>query len=116
MPEASDDGIDGVPVLRSQVSEVGLDGCCICGLPRTSEDEPCLRMGLGALFFYDAAFQTGGPREEMGGFWSLQWHDRKGPPKLVTLAEDVVGGQMEYFFCSPSCLRVFFGRILDRLE
>ena len=59
----------------------------------------------------------------MDGFLNLVWHDGhtdgdRPPFASVTIpvAEDVKGGQGEFYFCSTRCLRRFFKALVDELD
>lgn len=78
----------------------------------------------GGAMFMDSKRVNGGLHERMDGFVNLTWHGAHGPGvgdyrnifASVDVARDCHGGQLEIYFCSTACLRLFFNSWVGALE
>jgi hypothetical protein len=94
--------------------------CPVCGRKRVFEPHPFATLAFGALL---NTRHGAGLDERMDGFLNLVWHDGHSEvdhPRFacvtVPVADDVKGGQGEFYFCSTPCLRRFFNGLVDELD
>lgn len=105
--------------------------CLVCGA-RVGEIEGYLQLTVGAMFHHKGRhYGAAGPSDKMDAVFSVMSH---GPHPVqgktddgrlvigmdnevanVEIIEAVRGGQADIFFCSKSCLLVFFSAIVDQL-
>jgi hypothetical protein len=96
--------------------------CPSCGRKRVFEPHSFAVFSFGALL--KASKTSAGPDRGLAGFCGLTWHGAHDGglgqdadiSVHVPLAEEVVNGQGEFYFCSPACLRRFMNRSVDELE
>jgi len=96
--------------------------CPICRRKRVFEPHSFAVLAAGALLRTSRIDASTDDR--MIGFLDLAWHGAhnggRGADKdmyvHVPVANDVVGGQFELYFCSPQCLRAFMNSLVDELE
>ena len=105
------------PVLRGK--KVYLPHTPVCSACRRRPVEPhaFAAFAFGALI-READDTAWGLDERLQGFCWLHWHGAReaGDSAHLRLADEVVGGQGEFYFCSTSCLRRFLNGSVDALE
>lgn len=70
----------------------------------------------GALLMSDRMRKTGSPDASLDGFLMLLSHDDKNSAyTTVTIADEKVGGQFEFYFCDKSCLIEWFKEKVNNL-
>jgi len=68
--------------------------------------------------------KTGASSDMLDGYLSLGWHGAHDGGEgrnreiytIVALAKEVRGGAVDFYFCSPRCLRRFLNQCVDDLE
>ncbi len=94
----------------------GTNRCPQCGQIPSSGELPMVMNG-GAL-------QKDGPDSysmtppDIHAFWDLSWHSHleNDAHAFLEVACLTQGGQFEFCFCSPACLRAFFNELVDDFE
>jgi hypothetical protein len=99
----------------------------MCG-SKVFEPHQFVVLSGGALKITNRRTKSGtGPSKDMWGFLDLTFHGAHDGGQahdpvladahaLVRLADEVDGGQFEFYFCSTKCLRAFLNEQVDALE
>jgi hypothetical protein len=99
--------------------------CPMCG-SKVFEPHQFVVLSGGGIKM-DRRKRSGGPSDDIDGFLDLTFHGahdggQAHDPVLadadahVRLADEVRGGQFEFYFCSTKCLRAFLNKQVDDLE
>lgn len=110
-----------LPLLKGRTSVYPERPICpVCSRKRVFEPHAFATLAFGALFNTRSG---AGADDRMEGFLNLVWHDEhsdvgRRPFVYVTVpvANDVKGGQGEFYFCSTRCLGRFFKGLVDELD
>lgn len=86
--------------------------CAGCG---NSISSPAIVLNTGALL--KDGPESASLNDNLCGFFSFCWHDHTQSKHLhVDIEESVTPGQIELSFHDTKCLRLWFDRILEKLE
>lgn len=91
--------------------------CPVCKKRKIFETHTFVGISGGACLM-DRKRKNGGPDPKMDGFWDVYYHDHKktSDKGFLKIADDIQGGQFDFYFCSPKCLRAWLNKIVDDLE
>lgn len=68
----------------------------------------------------DKIGRNGGPDLKVQGFLDIIGHGAEGRSDsyyiVLNIAQDIKGGQFEFYFCSTKCLRKWFTQILNDID
>jgi hypothetical protein len=89
-------------------------GCPVCGKKMHGN---FVVLHAGAMLM-DRKKNSGTMSDDLDGFMRLYWHGKFEGTEIYTgidLSDNVVGGQCEFYFCTPACLKIFFNDCIDSL-
>ena len=113
-------------------SQIPGKALCLSCEKKAGEIEGFIQLTTGSYFYTDKKREYGGPHFQMDAIFSIWYH---GPHKVMGKDEDgtkiidldnkeltleviepVVGGQVDFHFCSIKCLEDFFLKIVSELK
>jgi hypothetical protein len=97
--------------------------CPVCKKNKVFEPHSFAVLDGGALLM-NRKKDEGGPSPNMDGFLNFIWHGAHDGDigidsevdALLPIADEVRGGQFDFYFCSTNCLRTFLNKCVDELE